>query len=212
MVDLAGAAVAAVLTRAPSAGGKSRLFHSLGLPPDPALLSALLLDTVAAVRASGSTAIIAVEPPHSCAEVRALVPGIEVVPQPSGPLGARMAAVMRMAFDRGAAATALVGSDLPDLVPDVLTDAFAALQAHPLSVVLGPAADGGYYLIASTRVPDMFDGIEWGTPRVLDQTLAAARQQGIETHLLRPMEDVDGVAELLRVAAPRTRAWVEGNL
>jgi rSAM/selenodomain-associated transferase 1 len=212
MVDLAGAGVVAILTRAPSAGGKSRLFRALGLPPDPALLAALLLDTVAAVRASGTPCIIAVEPPHSCAEVRALVPGLEVVPQSSGALGGRMAAVMRMALDRGAAACAIVGSDLPDLVPGVLTDAFAALQAQPLSVVLGPAADGGYYLIAATGVPDLFDGIEWGTPRVLAQTLAAARQRGVETHLLAPMEDVDGVGELRRVVAPRTRAWVELNL
>jgi hypothetical protein len=62
MVDLAGARVLAVLTRAPSSGGKSRLFASLGIPTDPRLLEALLLDTISGASAPGVRIVIAVTP------------------------------------------------------------------------------------------------------------------------------------------------------
>jgi rSAM/selenodomain-associated transferase 1 len=207
VVDLAGAAVVTLLTRAPSAGGKSRLFRAIGRAPDPALLRALLLDTLDAVAAAGVPRLIAVEPPAACGEVRALAPAVDVFPQIDGTLGARMAAAMSAAFARGASAVALIGSDLPDIQPRVITDAFAALDRDPSGLILGPADDGGYYLIAARSVPPLFDAIEWGSERVLGQTLAAARQRGIRVHLLERMSDVDTAADLDKVAAPRTRAW-----
>jgi rSAM/selenodomain-associated transferase 1 len=211
-VDLAGARVVAVLTRAPSAGGKTRLFEALGRPPDPALLTALLLDTLDGVRVRGVVCAISVEPPEACDEVRRLAPDVEVVSQTPGSLGVRMASAMRHFFDRGAAMVALVGSDLPDLQPRVVSDAFAALAADPSRLVLGPAADGGYYLIASTTVPPVFDGIEWGTAAVLEDTRAAAEGGGFPVHLLDPLDDVDVPGTLVRVTARRTAAWVAQHL
>ena len=212
MVDLAGARVVAILTRAPSAGGKSRLFAALRRPPDPALLTALLLDTLDGTHAPGVARAIAVEPAGACEEVQRLAPGVEVIAQSSGSLGARMASAMRGFFDRGAAAVTLVGSDLPDLQPHVLLDAFAALEADPAAVVLGPATDGGYYLIASRSVPPVFDGIDWGTAAVLQQTIEAAAGRGCRVRLLEPMDDVDSPETLVRVAAGRTAAWVAAHL
>ena len=212
MVDLAGARVVAILTRAPSAGGKTRLFEALRRRPDPALLSALLLDTLDGVRVRGVVCAISVEPPQGCDEVRRLAPGVEVIPQAEGSLGMRMASAMRHFFDRGAAVVAVVGSDLPDLQPRVVSDAFAALDADPSVLVLGPAGDGGYYLIASTTVPPVFDGIEWGTAAVLDETRAAAERGGFAVHLLEPVDDVDGPETLVRVTARRTAAWVAQHL
>jgi rSAM/selenodomain-associated transferase 1 len=207
VVDLAGEAVVTILTRAPSAGGKSRLFRDLGRAHDPRLLAALLLDTLEAVAAAGAPRLIAVDPPGACDEVRALAPATAVFPQIDGTLGARMRAAMAVAFERGASAVALIGSDLPDLQPRVITDAFAALDRDPSAVILGPAADGGYYLMAARSVPPLFDAIEWGSEKVLDQTLAAAARQRIRVHLVERMSDVDTAADLARVAAPRTRAW-----
>jgi glycosyltransferase A (GT-A) superfamily protein (DUF2064 family) len=57
----------------------------------------------------------------------------------------------------------------------------------------------------------VFDGIEWGGPTVLAQTCAAAADRGLRVHLLEPLRDVDTKDDLLRVAAPRTRAWIEMN-
>jgi rSAM/selenodomain-associated transferase 1 len=205
-VDLAGARVVALLTRAPSAGGKTRLFEALGRPVDPTLLAALLLDTYDAAAAASTTVIVA-EPPEACDELRHLT-GAVVMPQATGALGVRMQSAMRELFGRGAAAVALVGSDLPDLDPQAITRAFAFLDADPRSLVLGPAADGGYYLLAAAHVPAVFDGIDWGTPRVLGQTLAAASRAAIGVHLLAPMHDVDRPEDLRRVRAARTRRWV----
>ena len=211
MVELADAAVAAILTRAPSSGGKSRLFTALGRSPDPALLAALLLDTCDAVRASAAAVVVAVEPADAAAEVLALVGGVDVIGQPAGDLGARMASVMRTIFARGARAVAIVGSDLPDLPPRRVGEAFAALDRDPAALVLGPAADGGYYLVAATRVPPVFEGIAWGTAGVLEATMAAAARHGLRVHLLDAVADVDGPADLRRVIAPRTRAWVQAQ-
>jgi rSAM/selenodomain-associated transferase 1 len=212
MVGMAGASVAAILTRAPAAGGKSRLFRALGRPADPALLEALLLDTLDGAYAPGISRVVAVEPAAACDQVRAIVPAdVEVLPQASGTLGDRMAALMRNLFDRGARAVALLGSDLPDLQPKVVATAFDLLAREPDVLVLGPASDGGYYLIAATAVPPVFEGMEWGSDRVMSDTLAAARARNIRIRRLDGMRDVDTPADLDAVIAPRTAAWRRAN-
>jgi uncharacterized protein len=213
MVDVEDAAVAAILTRAPSSGGKTRLFRALGRTPDPALLESLLLDTLDGTLIAGVTRAIAVEPAAACEEIRALVTSdVHVMPQPPGTLGDRMAAVMGDLFARGAGAVALLGSDLPHMTPAVIAAAFTALATQPDTLVLGPAVDGGYYLIAATDVPPVFEGIEWGSNRVLDQTLAAAARCGRPVHLLGQMADVDTVDDLRAVTALRTSKWCRRNL
>jgi uncharacterized protein len=208
MVELADATVLAVLTRAPSAGGKSRLFAALGRPVDPALLTALLLDTLTSASVPGAIQVVAVEPGDGCDEIRQLVPAAHVIPQPSGTLGDRMRGVMQSLLDGGARAVALIGSDLPDIDTAAVAEAFAELHRDPDAIVLGPAADGGYYLVGAARLPDIFDdAIAWGTPVVLEQTLAATAARGLRVHLLPRTGDVDTVADLRRVRAPRTRAW-----
>ena len=198
MGSLAQRDVVAVLTRAPSAGGKSRLFAELGTPPDPALLTALLLDTLDAVDLEDVTRIVAVEPASACDEVRGLVASnVLVIPQRDGTLGDRMAGLMREMLDGGARAVALIGSDLPTLRSAQLARAFALLQDDPQSVVIGPADDGGYYLIAARHVPDLFRDVEWGSRRVLEQTRAAAAAARTRLHLVDSMRDVDTVSDLI---------------
>jgi rSAM/selenodomain-associated transferase 1 len=221
MVDLADARVVAVLTRAPSSGGKTRLFSALGVAPDRRLLEALLLDTVAQAAASGAAVVAAVTPAVACDEVRALLRqsidrDVDVVAQPDGDLGERMRATMAQLFARGAAAVALIGSDLPHIDASAIRAAFDVLDGGRDAVVLGPAADGGYYLIAATRAPDIFDGVEWSTPRVLDQTVESARSRGIPVHLVAPLEDVDDAEGLRRAVASgrahRTAAWAQSAM
>jgi rSAM/selenodomain-associated transferase 1 len=208
MVGGTPAPVVAVLTRAPSAGGKTRLFAALGRPPDPTLLSALLLDTIDGARATGRPCVVAVEPPAACDEVTRLVPdGVRVRAQVGGTLGDRMRDVMAALLAEGAPAVVLVGSDLPDLRGEIVEAALAHLAGDPASLVLGPAADGGYYLIAATRVPPVFDGIAWGGPDVLSHTLAAARRAGQVVHLLDELPDVDTLEDLAATRGARTRAW-----
>lgn len=169
----------------------------------------MLLDTLDGVSAPGVRRVVAVEPASACNEVRALVPpDVVVVPQVEGGLGPRMRDLMAELLAAGAAVVALVGSDLPDITPQRVLSAFTTLAEQPDGVVLGPATDGGYYLIAATHVPDVFEGIEWGTARVLRQTQAAARRAGLPVRLLDPMSDVDSPADLATVSAARTAAWV----
>jgi rSAM/selenodomain-associated transferase 1 len=212
VVGVAQAPAVAVLARAPSAGGKRRLFAALGRPVDPVLVRTLLLDTIDAVRASGLSLFVGVEPEEAVDEMRQLVPGAVVLPQVAGDIGQRMRALMSDVRARGASAVVLVGSDLPDLAPDVLRRAAGLVLEHPDALVLGPAADGGYYLIGACRDHDVFAGIEWGTSRVLAQTVDAAQGAGVACHMVDVACDVDRPEDLWSVRAARTRAWVDANL
>jgi rSAM/selenodomain-associated transferase 1 len=98
---------------------------------------------------------------------------------------------------------AAVGSDHPDLPIERLGEAFARL-AEGADVVLGPAQDGGYYLIAVSRQSlgrTLFSDIPWSTGRVLEATLERCRQQGLSVDLLTREADVDTPADLERLAA-----------
>ena len=166
MVDVAGQAVVAILTRAPSAGGKSRLFAALGRPPDPDLLGALLLDTLDGIAAAAAARVVCFTPDDAAPEMRALAPPeVQLLPQGDGDLGARMSRAFERLFAGGASPIVLVGSDLPLIDAAAVGDAFARLRADPGAVVLGPAADGGYYLVGATRLhPALFDGIVASAP------------------------------------------------
>ena len=217
MVDEPGPPVLAILTRAPAAGGKSRLFAGLGVAPDPALPLALLRDTLDAAAVPGVRRVVAVTPPEAAAATGALLPrDVRVVPQPDGDLGARMSGVMLRLSTHGGARVVLIGSDLPELTLAPVARAFALLAEYPNRVVLGPSGDGGYFLIGATRVPPVFARIPWGGPDVLAATLAAAREALGPVHLLDPCTDVDTPADLRRAATARpnsrTAAGVRARL
>ncbi len=120
-----------------------------------------------------------------------------VVAQGGGSLGLRMQRQVLRAGREGAAGVVLVGSDLPLLGAADLLAACAALEQAPL--VLGPAGDGGYWLIGRRRAtPQLFSGIDWGSERVLAQTLAQAQRAGLKAELLRHQDDLDRPPDLLR--------------
>ena len=215
MVDVADQIVLAILTRAPSAGGKTRLFQELGRPIDRELLAALLLDTIDAIEPVGAPRVVFVTPASAVGEVRAMAPrDVDVVAQGDGDLGARMRGAFDDLFARGARGVVLVGSDLPGLSSSVVREAVDTLHARSACVVLGPAEDGGYYLIGATSTPAiLFTGIEWSTADVLASTEARARQSGVETVHLPIVRDIDSLADLAAVppSAVRTRQWLRAN-
>lgn len=84
----------------------------------------------------------------------------------------------------------IIGTDCPDLAGEIVTRAFAELERH--DVVLGPATDGGYYLIGlRVRAPELFTGIDWGSSRVCAQTVRHAQTAGLTIGLLEELQDVD---------------------
>ncbi len=116
-------------------------------------------------------------------------------PQAAGDLGQKMQAALEGALSRGAKRAVVIGTDCPDLTTLILRQAFEALETREL--VLGPAHDGGYFLIGCRRVwPELFADIPWGTDEVWARTLAAARGAGLTPHILEPLPDVDRPEDL----------------
>ena len=133
--------------------------------------------------------------------------------QPPGDLGDRLRQAAAAAFGGGARRVVVCGSDIPGLSAALLRQAFAALAGH--DVVLGPAVDGGYYLIGMNRArPDLFAGIDWGTARVCAQTRAAIERQGLSVAELPLLSDVDRPEDTaaLRADARFADAWTSRPL
>jgi hypothetical protein len=115
--------------------------------------------------------------------------------QTGGHLGQRLKAAFQELWHPGARVVFL-GSDAPSLPPSLVGEAFRRLDSVP--VVLGPAEDGGYYLLGLNRPVEMvFSEIEWGTARVLEQTLERVRN--LPTSLLPSWFDVDDEPALRRL-------------
>ena len=110
--------------------------------------------------------------------------------QGEGDLGARMVRSLAHAFEFGAERVIIIGIDCPGINADILTQAFA--QLHSYDLTLGPAIDGGYYLIGLCRlIPELFVNIDWGTSHVLQQTVNIAEKLKISLAYLPPLADVD---------------------
>ena len=113
--------------------------------------------------------------------------------QTAGDLGARMQAAIAAALARAHNAI-VVGTDCPSVTAKTVEDTIEALRAHPC--VLGPALDGGYYLIATTRADlPVFQQMQWSTENVFAQTLARLSAERIPVATLAPERDVDTIED-----------------
>jgi rSAM/selenodomain-associated transferase 1 len=113
----------------------------------------------------------------------------------AGALGARMAHAFGEAFGAGAGRVAVIGTDCPGLSAALLRQAFALLASHDL--VVGPATDGGYYLLGMNELQsDLFENKQWSTASVLPDTLADAARLGLRVAQLPALADVDSAADL----------------
>lgn len=133
--------------------------------------------------------------------------------QGGGSLGCRMQQQLLQGFRGGAERVVVIGTDLPGLECRDLTGALALLRSDPL--VIGPAADGGYWLIGMNRSgfqragARLMSGIAWGGPEVLAQTLAQAELLQLPVALLRQQRDLDEAADL--AAWRRRRDTADGR-
>jgi hypothetical protein len=115
---------------------------------------------------------------------------LSFLPQAEGDLGLRMALAFTASFGEGMRQVVLIGTDIPGIRPAHRAGAFRALRRK--DVVLGPANDGGYYLIGLKRpCRELFEGIPWGTGEVLQKTLGVATALGLTVALLECLDDVD---------------------
>ena len=113
--------------------------------------------------------------------------------QKGADLGARMQNAFETAFKDTYEKVVIVGSDLFDLNPNHIKEAFTALENH--EVVLGPSLDGGYYLLGMKKMhPTVFKNKQWGTDSVLESTLKNLNQQNVK--LLEALNDIDTFEDL----------------
>lgn len=122
-------------------------------------------------------------------------------PQSEGDLGDRLIAAVQKNFYEDCERIVIIGIDCPDLKADLIDRAFQELTHNDL--VLGKAEDGGYYLIGLREFyPQLFQGIEWGTHVVLQQTVAVAETLGLTISYLPMLNDIDTPEDLKTVTLP----------
>jgi uncharacterized protein len=115
--------------------------------------------------------------------------------QGDGDLGQRMARSLLEAFQSGAEKAVLIGTDCPDVSAEILAQALAKLYHYNL--VLGPAMDGGYYLVGlQYPIPELFIDIDWGTAKVLQQTVEIAENLNLSFVYLPYLADIDRPEDL----------------
>ncbi|MEB3310653.1 MAG: TIGR04282 family arsenosugar biosynthesis glycosyltransferase [Snowella sp.] len=115
--------------------------------------------------------------------------------QETGDLGQRMQGAFADAFRAGIERVVIIGTDCPGLTPALIQEALTALNND--EVVLGPAKDGGYYLIGLNRpLPMLFQNIPWGSDRVFAQTQAILEQHHLTYYVLKTLTDIDRPEDL----------------
>lgn len=193
------APVLCIFARVPAPGRvKSRLAAEIGAEAAVAAHCTLVEDTLH--RLAGMAGVITElwldDPDHAAGRAWGARWGLAVRGQQGRDLGARMQFALASAVARSGAGV-VVGTDCPPVDAGYVRQALTALDDH--DIVLGPAADGGYGLIAGRcPAPELFEGIRWGTSSVLRQTLEAAADAGYRVARLPQIWDVDTAADWQR--------------
>ena len=202
-----GHCAVAVMAKAPRRGEvKTRLVPPLS-EADAAVLSGCFIEDIAgnilaAARDAPIEGYVAYSPPGSEALFRALLPeGIGLLPPRRIGLGHSLPDAAEDLFAAGYGSVCLVNADSPTLPTGVLVEAARALAPPGDRLVLGPAEDGGFYLIGLKQAHRrLFEEISWSTERVFRQTLERASEIGLDTVTLQGWYDVDDVLSLRRLA------------
>lgn len=200
-----------VFIRAPRVGAvKTRLAAGLGAEGACAAYRRMIDHLMPAVRASGCSVEFRYTPDDAGDEFsRWREPGWALTPQGAGDLGARLEHAFAASVAAGYERALAIGTDCPYLTVPDLREASAALDSH--EVVLGPALDGGYWLIGLRRLyPELFHKIPWSSAEVMQVTLQRARSAHLSVHCLRELGDIDTLPDwkafegLLATGGPAT--------
>lgn len=183
-----------IFAKPPRAGEtKTRLAPAIGADNAARVAQALVEDAIdTALRVPRANVVLSVT------EFFAL-PGqsLPIWPQPEGDLGVRIEHTLRQALLESRCAIA-VGADTPGLTPALLDEAIRQLDSH--DAVLGPAHDGGYYLLGLRRCPPaLLKNIRWSHQSTLDDTVARFQQSGIQYSLLAKSLDLDTPEDLTQM-------------
>src|SRR4051794_19833099 len=180
-----------LFTRFPVAGKvKTRLIPALGGEGAAGLHRRLVLRTLRSAREACEKANADLEVRFDGGSEEAmrhwLGDGLRLNKQGEGDLGERMAHAFEASFREGSQGTIIIGSDCPLLTPGIIMAGFATLSNS--GVVIGPAKDGGYYLVGLTApIPELFAGIPWSTEHVLAESMRVLEKRHLTPALLEPL-------------------------
>jgi rSAM/selenodomain-associated transferase 1 len=204
-------AVAIVAKESRPGLSKTRLTPPLTPEEAAEINSCFLLDTAANLMEAGATVAIqgfvAYHPAGAAAFFRSLLPAaIRLLPPREAGLGPSLRHGCRDLLALGYGAACIINSDSPTLPAAYLSQASRALARPGDRVVLGPSADGGYYLVGVKQAHDrLFEDVAWSTEVVLHQTVQRAAEIGLEVELLPEWYDVDDAASLHRLCEELSR-------
>lgn len=187
---------------------KTRLAEELGDRKAAEIYSLMAETIIGNVFHSGryETAIF-FDPPGKKDEIKKWIgKGSErYIPQEGKTLGDRMSNAFGRVFSDGARNAVIIGTDCVDITSETLEEAFGILGET--DVVIGPAEDGGYYLLGlNNHEPTLFRDISWSTGLVLDQTVGRIQEAGLSFKLLRTLTDIDTAGDLRRHGSINLRA------
>jgi rSAM/selenodomain-associated transferase 1 len=172
---------------------KSRLSQSLGEEIATDLYRCFIEDLLEKLAQGAYRFRMAFHPEGKEHEIREMFGGgFSYMPQKGKDLGERMKHAFIRCFSEGVCSVVVIGSDSPDLLLRIIKEAFSALENH--DAVLGPSADGGYYLIGFRREsfnPHVFGGLAWGSETVFQETMNIFRMDRTLVHVLPVWLDID---------------------
>lgn len=177
---------------------KTRLAESIGSDKAAQLYRSFILDLLAKIESTQLPFAICFHPERKKQLlIEWLGEGYDYIPQKGDDLGERMAAAFLDAFAGGHRRVILMGGDFPDLPSSFLEEALGALKTH--DAVIGPAMDGGYYLIGfrqETFFCQAFEGMDWSTENVFRQTLSILKAHKRRVYVLPVWNDIDTMEDL----------------
>ena len=213
-----------VMAKAPEPGAtKTRLVPALTHGQAAELYECFLRDTLDLVRSLPDVSpLVAVWPADAAEYFQQVAPDFEQVEQRGESLAERLDHVLTTCLAAGFSSVVAINSDSPTLPRSRVTAAFERLDLPGVDIVLGPADDGGYYLIGWRRPHShLVLDVTMSTPQVLDDTLRLAAESDLSVALLDPWYDVDEAADLVRLCEDlqagsrfgrHTSAFLEANL
>jgi len=177
---------------------KTRLAQDLGKQRAAEIYKGIAENVILRLsKSSNYKTIIFFDPPEMEKGVRNWLggDGNRFFPQGGDSLGIKMLNALKQVFINGASRAVIIGSDCIEISEDIVSQAFKALNV--VDVVIGPAEDGGYYLLGLKRlIPEIFYDIEWSTELVLHQTIKRLKANQLNFKLLKTLKDVDHSGDL----------------
>ena len=178
---------------------KTRLAKDIGKEKAAEVSAQLIEKIVLGTAPSGNDfdRVIFCHPPDRVRDVASWLPADRVLPQRGNNVGERMDSAIQDLLGLGAVKAVITGADIPDLSSTIIRKAFSALDRS--DIVIGPAADGGYYLIGmKSPRPEIFQGISWSTGRVREQTMGIIGNLHLTCAQITTLSDLDTAEDYRR--------------